>query len=362
MVAVVEEEEEDIYSTMEQGTTRATWEMDSIITALTVSRSPLLASSLPDELAETVGAFNAYLSVKDSLGAVEAYFAVPSAFLKVFKGSEGQVPLLYALGKQAYHLTLASKSPLLAEECARLLLRLLTACITEKQERICKRAGAYLMASLLLRCYFHGVKQTSLIGNVVRVMGQCDLPPVECFPKAHVCMYKYYLSRYLIGKGLLEEALEQLEWIYLRLSGFEQGKRNFERVLELLVPLKLLLQQKWPLRGHRSALLKALWNGQVQKYRQSCAHERPVLLQQGTFLLYQRLQLLALKQLLKRLQHELNGGTRIPLRLIEAGAGEEGASGLVELIAGGAVRGYLSEEHGYLVLSAQNPFPSCAIN
>ncbi len=335
--------------------------MDSIITALTVSKTPLIASNFPLELSETVTAYNFYLS--SSSASAEAYFSVPSTFLKVFRGSEGQVSLLYALGRHAYRLSLLSPSS--CEECARLLLRLLTACITEKQERICKRAGAYLMASLLLRCYFHGVKQTSLIGNVVRVLGQCELPAMEWFPKAHVCMYKYYLSRYLIAKGLLEESLEALEWIHERIAvNAKQSpvfERNLEKILTLLVPIKLLIQQKWPQR--RTELVKALWNGNISKYTALLQANRSSLLKQGTFMIYQRLQLLAFKQLLKHLQVELNATTRIPLKLICACTGDErGAlSWLVELIAKGAVKGYLSEEHGYLVLSAQNPFPCCSL-
>lgn len=387
-------------------------------TALTTAKRPLNAASYASELSETIAAYNAYLTRSaEATADVEAYFAVPAAFLRVFRGAEGQLPVLYALGRHAYRLSRSACRS--QEECARLLLRLLTACIAEKQDRVCKRAGAYLMASLLLRCYFHCVRQTGLIGNVVRVMGQCELPPVEQFPKGHVCMYKFYLSKYLIGKGQYAEALVSLEWIGECLLAGEVDvddcgdggdgagggneaeasvtanastsatasakankntktttkaktktsvfKRNFKRVMRLLVPLKLLLQQQWPLlpTSRNEPLLKALWDGHVQRYSALLTAQRPALLQQGTFIIYQRLQLLCFLRLVRRLRQDL-GSTRIPLQLIASCSGAEReesvVSWLVELISKGAVRGYVSEEHGYLVLSGQNPFPAgCGI-
>ena len=327
---------------------------EAVLDALT-GNTPLNPSTFPSDLSETVTAFNEYLACS---GPAAAYLAVPAAFLKSFRGVEGQVALLYGLGRHAYQLCLNSKTA--AEECARLLLRLLTACITEKQERVGKRAGAYAMASLLLRCYFHLVRQTGLIGNVLRVMSTCDLPAPEAYPKAAVCTYKYYLARYAILKGQYAEAAESCEWVAERLLGSNfSASSNLKRVMRLLIPLKLVLQQRWPRQEHWP-LLRAGWNGNLVQYRRLLSEHRQSLLREGTFIIYQRLQLLCLLRLLRHLQAMLNS-TRIPLPLISTVSGEEvGALScwLVELIAKGAVRGYLSEDPAYLVLSAQNPFPA----
>lgn len=315
-------------------------DQSKLIASLTFDRKKLNTNTFTGEWSELAEAYNGYLSSGN-------YLPVAQAVLKVFSG-KAQVPLLYAIGQYAYKLSIKDQS--VAEETARTLNRLFTACITEKAAKPDKKWGAYRLAGLLLRCYFHAVHQVNLVGNVVRALQACELPPIEKYPRGDGLTFKYYLGRYYLGKEALLEALECFEWCWQRL---DEGDLNYSKIMAYLVPLKLVIQAKWP-KNERNALLKAAWSGDLAKYHQLLLANRSNLLRWGTWNLYSKARLLCLRQLLKHFSQLLES-TRIPLRLLRALGAEDAL--IVQLINCGLVRGYLSEEHGFLVLSSQNAFP-----
>jgi len=85
------------------------------------------------------------------------------------------------------------------------------------------------------------------------------------------------------------------------------------------------------------------------------------MLKFGTFAIYERMIIFLLRQRILHI-HRLNDNcTRIPLSCILTSdvslLAESTACLVANTIAKGLIRGYISEEKQYLVLSAQNPFP-----
>ncbi len=144
-------------------------EQSKLIASFTCDHKQLNPRAFTADWCELADAYNTYLQNGN-------YLPVAQAVLKVFSGKD-QVPLLYGIGQYAYKLSLKDQS--IAEETARTLNRLFTACITEKTPKADKKWGAYRLAGLLLRCYLHAVHQVNLVGNVVRAWHACELPPIE---------------------------------------------------------------------------------------------------------------------------------------------------------------------------------------
>jgi hypothetical protein len=85
------------------------------------------------------------------------------------------------------------------------------------------------------------------------------------------------------------------------------------------------------------------------------------MLKFGTFSIYEKMVLFLLRQRILHIHRMNDNCTRIPLSSIlstEQGVEADSIACLVaNIIAKGLIRGYISEEKQFLVLSAQNPFP-----
>lgn len=254
------------------------------------------------------------------------------------------------------------------EEAARAINRAFTLCVTDRNQSQgqSRKMGTFKVLNLLLKIYF-ARQQLNLCTQLFRALEKADLPALSLFPKAEIVTYKYYHGRFLFvseryceAAALLSSALE------LCAAG---SKRNARRILHLLIPCNLLVASSKPKKelleefGMPSVyheLLDLLACGTVNQYRLLVYSNYPFFAGLGALSAYIRLENLLLRNQI-RLASKSLGSTKIPLRLLAAAFGYDSVERLAVLLASlitkGAIRGYISMQPPYLVLSAKEPCP-----
>lgn len=305
--------------------------------------------------------------------AIAEQTALIGAVLRVFS-SAAMLPVLYCASGDGWRLARHSGSVELQEEAARVTNRCFTACINERTALSAqsRRWGAYRTASLLLRIYF-SLGQLNLVQNVLKALQACELPPLTQFPAAHSVTYAYFLGRYHFVREEFDAAESFLTLALARLLSSDPRRfpAHTALVLHFLIPCQLVLHGRHP--THRllqfvsernrvfyERLLDAMGRGDLAAFHALLQQNAHVLLTRGVFTIYERLSYLVIRQRLRRI-HRATEATRIPLSVVAHALiphdADEVACWLANLIARGLVKGYLSEERAFLVLSQKDPFP-----
>jgi hypothetical protein len=226
---------------------------------------------------------------------------------------------------------------------------------------------------LLLRVYF-ALGQLYLIPNVLKALQACELPPIQEFPRAHTVTFSFFIGKYHFAREDYEAAESCFEFCLL--SCLDSTKKasvdacsrvfshNLQQVLNYLVPIKLILSACHPSetlfkRLHDSEeafyrkLINCIGKGDLGAYDQLLEENSSKLLARDSRILFERLRLLAFRQLLRRIHLALDGSTRLSLQLIKAMIEADGvvsielldvACQVSNLIARGMMKGYVSEE------------------
>ena len=294
-----------------------------------------------------------------------------NSFLRIFSTSS-HLPLLYKLSRECWQLANFSGSSEAQEQAARVINRSFIACITERSN-YSRKWGTYRIAALLLRIYFH-LGQLNLVQYVIKALNACELPGIDEFPRAHTVTFNYFLGRYYFNREEFEASEKCFVFCFERLSAFPC---QLNSVLHFLIPVKLILSLQKP-NFHLIFLFKSKQNrlfyqnlvevmsaGDLDTYKRLLHENSQTLLKFGSFTLYEKLFLLILRQKVIRIHKLLENSTRISLILLKNLCKTEELEDVTclvaNLIAKGLIRGYISEEKQFLVLSAQNPFPNTGI-
>ncbi|PJF18399.1 hypothetical protein PSACC_01770 [Paramicrosporidium saccamoebae] len=254
------------------------------------------------------------------------------------------------------------------QECARLLNKSVTICLTDRQLlRESRKWGAYRMMAMLFRVYFK-LDQLNLCGNVLRAVGAADLPGAERYPKAHLVEFKYLLGRYYFVNGEYSRSEAEL------LVAFEHcpvdAFHNKQLILHYLIPLRVLLRGLRPSgellkrygldHSFYVSALAALKSGDLSQYQELITSSEGTLLRLGTFLLWEKLILFGWRNLVRKIFLLAGSNSRMQLTTLPTAVGlsvDEIACYIANLIERGLVRGYISQEKSTLVLSQKDPFP-----
>ena len=309
---------------------------------------------------------------------------VINSFLRIFANSS-QLSLIYTFGGDCWKLASISGSSEAQEQAARSINKLFIACITERSSLSpqSRKWGTYRIASLLLRIYFH-LGQLNLVQNVLKALQACELPGIDDFPRAHTVTFNYFLGRYHFGREEFESAEKCFTFCFERLQQQKQQQRqsdsvvfskNFNSVLHFLIPIKLILHLSKPTfelislfqseqnQLFYTNLVKFISAGDLESFKELLKPNYKQLIKAGSFGLYEKLVILIILQKILRIHLETDNSTRISLILLHNLCDKESTLDdvtclVANLISRGLIRGYISEEKQFLVLSAQNPFPT----
>ena len=356
-----------------------------------------------------------YLNSKDFYNSTIEQIGVINNFLRIFSNSS-QLPILYVIGDDCWKLAKLSDSSDIKEQSARTINKLFIACITERSNLNLKsrKWGTYRSASLLLRIYFN-LGQLNLVQNLLKALNSCELPEIDDFPRSHTVTFNYFLGRYHFERE--EFQLSENCFIFcferLRDAGCKGYYHNtfsvdvdtnekdsniisssqLNSVLHFLIAIKLISNLKKPKielislfksennRIFYNNLFKIISSGDFKKFKEEILKQNyHQLLRIGSLGVYEKLFLLILRQKIIRIYNLTEKSTRISLILLNnlcnfgIKDGNSDTSSyessqlpnslddltclVANLISRGLIRGYISEEKNFLVLSSQNPFPT----
>ncbi len=313
--------------------------------------------------------------IKKYFNAANEQINVIDSFLRTISNSS-QLTILYTIGGDCWKLASLSGSSEAQEQAARSINKLFIACITERSVLTpqSRKWGTYKTAALLLRVYFH-LGQLNLVQNVLKALQACELPDIDEFPRAHTVTFNYFLGRYHFGREEFELAEICFTFCFERLQNDQCFIKQSNAILHFLIPIKLILHLARPSKELISLfeseqnrlfytnLVEIISCGDLNSFKILLRLNYKQLLQAGSYGLYEKVLLLILRQKIVRIHRLSDNSTRISLILLrELFDNDSTLEDITCLVANnisrGLIRGYISEEKQFLVLSSQNPFPN----
>ncbi|KAI8814710.1 hypothetical protein BJ742DRAFT_765927 [Cladochytrium replicatum] len=327
----------------------------------------------------------------DLVSATQAQNHFAQSFHNAFNNQTNWcLPALYVINRDLRELSIKADSLLSKdgqeanslEVAARTINRAFTYCITDRFSALDKsrKWGTYYISALLMKTYFR-LKQTNLCTNVVRAVSGSDLPDIERFPAAHRVLYRYHIGLMAFRNEEYTKASVELMYVleHILAKGTARERatylRNRSLVLNYLIPIRLLsgilphtrLLSKYPgLSDLYTPFVRAIREGNVKLFDESFIENERRLIRHGTYLTVERCRAVCVRTLFKRvwLVNEMN--TRIPMRVFQTALHLSGTEVdmlevecmLANMIDKGYMKGYLSHEKQFVVLSQKDPFPS----
>lgn len=207
-----------------------------------------------------------------------------------------------------------------------------------------KRLATLPLACQLFKTYFR-LDTLQMCKNLTRTLEAPNALPLDSFPVGQLVTYRFYTGRLAVFDENYAKADADLSFAFARCH--VAAVRNKGRVLQYLIPVKLLLGQlpspellsryKLP---HYGPVAQAVRSGDVRLLDGALAAHAPLFIRAGTFLLLEKLRNGVYRTLLKRIhnvqkQRDPARAHQLPIALFQAamafcGAAEEQAMDLDE--------------------------------
>lgn len=223
----------------------------------------------------------------------------------------------------------------------------------------------------LFRLYFR-LNNLQLCVNLLKMINSphSRLPALKYYPMSQQVELKYYEGRLSVYEQQIVKAEECLDFSFAHC--LPSATRNKRVILQYLIPVKVT-RGKFPTRRllekHSQTdyipLLEALKQGHVGAFQRELTKNQDLFIKAGILIMVQNLQLLAYRNLFRKVYHVL-GQSQIPLQRFLTALECVDTPGvsldaleclLANLIYMGWVKGYISHEKAMIVLRRVNPFP-----
>ncbi|TPX42448.1 hypothetical protein SeMB42_g02709 [Synchytrium endobioticum] len=265
-----------------------------------------------------------------------------------------------------------------SEETVSALRSAFSVCLSDRALiQASRKWGTYYIACLMIRVFFR-LKSLHLCSNTLRSIQSNDLPPLDSFPLAHRVTFKYYVGVLAFYNEQYKKAAEELEFSlrHCRARGDKKARwiNNRRLILNYYIPARMLqgylpsqtLFSKYPATADLfSPFVTAIQRGDVRMFDDALQEKESILIDNGTFYAMERLRMVCLRVLFKKVWTLKGQGTRLPfiafkdaLRFVgEDSSLEEVECLLANMIDKGFIKGYLSHELSTIVLSKDKAFP-----
>ncbi|KAF4121728.1 hypothetical protein GMORB2_1567 [Geosmithia morbida] len=278
-------------------------------------------------------------------------------------------------------------------DCEQHLKRLFTLCFTDRNPpiEISRQWGTYYFVNLLFKTYFK-LNSASLSRTILTSLSQqTSLPHLRAFPKSQRVTFRYYEGVLFFLEEDYVQAEDRLTEAWQLCA--HDAKNNLERILTYLIPCRLLTSHKLPsekllepfprLKELFSPLTECIRRGDLKSFDSALQKGEDVFVQRRIYLTLERGRDIALRNLLRKV-FAIGGfvekknpsdpdvrRTRIPVAEFQAAISM--ASGgqvidsdeveclLANMIYKGLMKGYISREHGMVVLSKTGAFPGTGL-
>ena len=320
----------------------------------------------------------AYLTLGDYNKAFKKMAETYSLFLKLFETPEESFWLidtiqilsvnLRVLGKECDDHQPGEESPYIIVE--RLLKKGFQATVASRS--LVKKQAAIGVVNNLLKVYFKN-NAIRACGNTFKsfkkVFRSIDF---DTLPLAQRVTYKFYEGRlaifqedYVLAEACFKFCLDECP---------KSEKGNRARILQYFIPVQIFfgkfpsakLLKKYNLTQYME-IVPALMHGDIQNFEQNMKIHQSFFLKRGIFLLLEKLKTTLYRNLIFKIYNikykdktnKINLKEILPtLQKIGGVDDMDGLECMISnLIYSGYIKGYISHEKSYLVLSKQNPYP-----
>uniref|UniRef100_A0AAV1VKY1 PCI domain-containing protein n=1 Tax=Peronospora matthiolae TaxID=2874970 RepID=A0AAV1VKY1_9STRA len=232
-----------------------------------------------------------------------------------------------------------------------------------------KKMGALFIVNQLFKIYFK-LNMIHLCRNLIRAVEGPAFPPFELFNKSDKVTYQYYVGRISMFEDQYKKAETCLDYAWKHCH--RNKTRNKRMILQFLVPVKLLLGvmpspkllSDFSL-GEYTGLTNAIRGGNLHLFTNYVNQYQDKFIHQGVYLLIEKLRLLVLRNLFKKVyliqeSHQLQmQDFQLALHVATGHSMDmdEIECVLTNLIFKGYIKGYMSHTKKILVVSKTQPFP-----
>uniref|UniRef100_A0A7S0LNH2 PCI domain-containing protein n=1 Tax=Coccolithus braarudii TaxID=221442 RepID=A0A7S0LNH2_9EUKA len=339
-----------------------------------------------------------YLRETDKGDPLEAYKHCEKAcdaFLQAFKhDTSWSLPVVHELALSlrtaaaaADKSATASKGRSQREDAANMLQKFFSAAVTDRGSlKDSKKWGVLIIINALFKIYF-SLNNLRLCQNLIRAvegfkegMQALERKQVEGrgFLLAEVVTYKYFVGRLSLLNSHISRAEAELSFAHEHCP--PSHRQNKRLILRYLVPVRMALG-KFPTRAllekyhlsYYAPICRAVHLGDVSTFEAELAKLQQALIRHGSYLLVERSKLITYRNFFQRVHAltEAAAGTQTTrldiakFRQCLASTGvemdcDEIECVLANLIYSGYIKGYLSHQHGKIVVSKGNAFPPVA--
>ncbi|KAF3348588.1 hypothetical protein VD0002_g6072 [Verticillium dahliae] len=278
-------------------------------------------------------------------------------------------------------------------DCEQQLKRIFTLCLSDRSTDIydTRKWGVYATINLLFKTYFK-LNSASLARTILKALAtnRADMAPLEAYPAPQRVTFKYYEGVLFFLEENYVEAEKHLTEAWSQCHKDALG--NKERILTYLIPCLLLTTHTLPSKALLEPFprLQALFLPLARCIRRGDLHGFDVALQEGEeefvkrriYLTLERGRDITLRNLLRKVfltkgfEEPKNPGDA-PLRKTRVRVAEFAAAIslgsretvdmdeveclLANMIYKNLMKGYISREHGIVVLSKNGAFPGTGI-
>jgi len=255
------------------------------------------------------------------------------------------------------------------EKAAGTMMNAFRVCVADNRAKAddTKKWGMLFVVNQLFKTYF-AVNKLDLLKPLIRAIDNCSL--FDDFSLSQRVTYQYYVGR----KALLDSdyALAERQLSFAFLNCHPSSARNRKLILVNLIPVRMLLGTlpthelltQNNLREFRP-IVHAIRTGNLGLMEDALAKYEFFFVRTGIYLLVEKLKLIVIRQLFKKVQ-KMTGGFQLELQLFLDAlhfAGmtdcdmEELECIMAGLISNDLIRGYISHQHQKVVFSRREPFP-----
>jgi len=265
------------------------------------------------------------------------------------------------------------------EEAARTLQKSFQYTVTDRTElRESKKWGTLNVINNLFKIYFE-LNNLRLCQNLIRAVEGPGFPKAldgqtvegRSFTVAQLVTYKYFVGRLSMLNSQFSKAEVELNYAFAYCP--RHATKNKRLILRYLVPVrmvlgkfasaKLLLKYDLP---YFVPLCRAVHRGDLRAFEAQLAANQQLFIQHGSYLLIERAKIITYRNFFKAvIDLQQVPSAKIDLKLFLrclAAIGmdmdnDEVECVLANLIYAGYIKGYISHQHGKLVVSKGNAFP-----
>lgn len=266
------------------------------------------------------------------------------------------------------------------EAAVRVLQKSFTICISDRAElKVSKKWGTLHVINNLFKIYFQ-LNKLTLCKNLIKAVDGPGFPKAlngeelmgRSFPMEQLVTYRYFVGRLSLLNSQFGVAQDHLLFAFKKCPA--ASYKNKRLILRYLVPVRLVHEGVFASRALLTEydlpqfvpLCHAVHRGDLRLFERQLDDYQHLFIRHGSYLLVERAKTIAYRNFFRRVYSlHPEGTTKLDVAMLKRCLDATGVNldhdeiecVLANLIYKGYIKGYLSHQHGKLVVGKTNAFP-----